>query len=70
MDEKLSLSNNIYSLNLGASFFNETYLPQITSYYYDAPISESGDLTPKYQAIKQVISEVINNKALTLYTLP
>lgn len=30
------------------------YLPYVTSYDYDAPISESGDLTWKYQKIREV----------------
>ncbi|XP_055616989.1 beta-galactosidase-1-like protein [Toxorhynchites rutilus septentrionalis] len=32
------------------------FVPDITSYDYDAPIDESGDPTPKYYAIRQVIS--------------
>ena len=31
------------------------YEPQITSYDYDAPISESGELTKKYFAMRKVI---------------
>lgn len=34
------------------------FLPVITSYDYDAPISESGNLTEKYYAIKSVLAEV------------
>lgn len=34
------------------------FLPQITSYDYDAPITEAGDLTEKYYAIRDVISRV------------
>lgn len=33
------------------------FIPDITSYDYDAPLDESGDPTPKYEAIRQVISE-------------
>ncbi|XP_062536479.1 beta-galactosidase-like [Armigeres subalbatus] len=33
------------------------FIPDITSYDYDAPLDESGDPTPKYSAIRQVISE-------------
>ena len=36
---------------------NYNYLPVTTSYDYDAPISEAGDLTEKYQAIKRVIAK-------------
>ncbi len=35
------------------------YLPQPTSYDYDAPISESGDITNKYLVIREAISKVI-----------
>lgn len=34
------------------------YLSQPTSYDYDAPLSEAGDLTEKYFAIREVISMV------------
>ncbi|XP_055523433.1 beta-galactosidase-like isoform X1 [Wyeomyia smithii] len=33
------------------------YTPDITSYDYDAPLNEAGDPTPKYAAIREVISE-------------
>nr|CAH7724824.1 unnamed protein product [Callosobruchus chinensis] len=32
------------------------YLPDTTSYDYDAPISENGALTPKYYAVKEAIA--------------
>jgi hypothetical protein len=34
------------------------YVPVITSYDYDAPISEAGDVTDKFLAIRQAISKV------------
>lgn len=34
------------------------FLPITTSYDYDAPISEAGDLTPKFFALRNVISKV------------
>ncbi|XP_058467991.1 beta-galactosidase-like isoform X1 [Malaya genurostris] len=33
------------------------YMPDTTSYDYDAPLDEAGDPTPKYIAIRKVISE-------------
>ncbi|CAH1983098.1 unnamed protein product [Acanthoscelides obtectus] len=33
------------------------YLPDTTSYDYDAPISENGALTPKYYAVKEAIAQ-------------
>jgi beta-galactosidase len=34
------------------------YMADITSYDYDAPLSEPGDLTPKYYILRSVIGEV------------
>lgn len=34
------------------------YSPTITSYDYDAPLTESGDYTPKYYATKKIISQM------------
>lgn len=34
------------------------YLMQPTSYDFDAPISEAGDITSKYLAIRQTVSKV------------
>lgn len=38
--------------------YDVSYQPDITSYDYDAPLSEAGDPTPKYFAIRQVLEEV------------
>ena len=37
---------------------NSKYAPQTTSYDYDAPLTEAGDLTDKYFAIRDVIKRV------------
>ena len=34
------------------------YQPVPTSYDYDAPLNETGDITDKYIAIRQIISKV------------
>ena len=34
------------------------FVPDITSYDYDAPITEAGDLTEKYYAIKELLQSV------------
>lgn len=39
---------------------SNTYTPCITSYDYDAPLSEAGDPTEKYFAMRDVISKVTN----------
>jgi len=39
----------------GANFSFGKYLPMVSSYDYDAPLSESGELTKKYHALRKVI---------------
>lgn len=51
---------NMYMFIGGTNFgywngANTPYAPQPTSYDYDAPLSEAGDLTEKYFAIREVI---------------
>jgi beta-galactosidase len=41
----------------GANFDHDTYEPDVTSYDYDAPVSESGALTKKYFAFRDVIAK-------------
>ena len=41
----------------GANHILNKYLPDITSYDYDAPLSESGDLTKKYHALRRIIGK-------------
>ncbi|XP_060069165.1 beta-galactosidase-1-like protein 2 [Ylistrum balloti] len=44
----------------GANFFaNSTYKPDITSYDYDAPLSEAGDITPKFLRAREIIFEKV-----------
>ena len=40
---------------LGANF---PYQPVPTSYDYDAPLTEAGDITDKYMALRKIISKV------------
>ena len=47
----------------GANSDGKNYEPDTTSYDYDAPISENGDLTPKYFAFQQVIAKATGLKA-------
>ncbi|XP_074535156.1 beta-galactosidase-1-like protein 2 [Halichoeres trimaculatus] len=58
------VSINLYMFHGGTSFgfMNGamdlgTYKPQVTSYDYDAPLSEAGDVTPKYQLLRNVFSQ-------------
>ncbi len=41
----------------GANSDGKNYEPDTTSYDYDAPINENGDLTPKYFAFRDVIAK-------------
>ena len=34
------------------------YAPDVTSYDYDAPISESGQTTPKYWDLRKTLSKI------------
>lgn len=34
-----------------------SYVPDVTSYDYDAPLSESGQYKPKYYATKEMIEQ-------------
>ncbi|MDJ1136329.1 glycoside hydrolase family 35 protein [Streptomyces iconiensis] len=42
--------------NAGGDHADGAYEPTVTSYDYDAPISESGALTPKYWAYREVLA--------------
>lgn len=66
LDDMLSAgaSVNIYMFHGGTNFgywsganFDGNYLPTVTSYDYDAPLSEAGDPTPKYFAFRDVIAK-------------
>jgi beta-galactosidase len=65
-----NISFNIYMVHGGTNFafnsganFNDTYAiqPDITSYDYDAPISESGLITPKYLALRELIKKHVTD---------
>lgn len=63
LDHKASFS--IYMVHGGTSFGTYSgangpdYLPQTTSYDYDAPIDEAGNPTPKYYAIRDLLSKYL-----------
>ena len=42
----------------GANLVGDKSSPQVTSYDYDAPLSEAGDPRPKLTAIRNVIRQV------------
>ena len=41
----------------GANWDHKNYEPDVTSYDYDSPVSESGALTKKYFAFRDVIAK-------------
>ncbi|MES2460497.1 MAG: beta-galactosidase, partial [Armatimonadota bacterium] len=66
LDEMLAMgaSVNFYMFHGGTNFgfgsganFDRAYQPTVTSYDYDAAISESGDITPKFHAFRDVIGK-------------
>lgn len=68
LDEMLAInaSVSIYMFHGGTTFGfksgalpSNTYTPCITSYDYDAPLSEAGDPTVKYFAMRDVISKYL-----------
>ncbi len=57
-------SLNMYMLIGGTNFgftsganHYEKFAPDVTSYDYDAPLTECGDITPKYMALREVIKK-------------
>ncbi len=57
-------SINLYMFHGGTTFgfmnganFDKVYEPDVTSYDYDSPVSESGALTKKYFAFREVIAK-------------
>jgi hypothetical protein len=68
----LNASINFYMFHGGTNFgftsgannyetiTNSLYLPQMTSYDYDAPLNEAGDPTEKYFAIKNFLEEAVS----------
>uniref|UniRef100_A0A8B9L3U8 Beta-1,3-glucuronyltransferase 1 (glucuronosyltransferase P) b n=1 Tax=Astyanax mexicanus TaxID=7994 RepID=A0A8B9L3U8_ASTMX len=57
------MSINLYVFHGGTNFgfmsgasANPSYKPLVTSYDYDAPLSEDGDYTPKYHLLRDIFS--------------
>lgn len=52
-----------FGFNAGANAFSPTqFQPDITSYDYDAPINERGEVTPKYTALRDLIAKYVKYK--------
>lgn len=57
-------SVNFYMFHGGTNFgflnganYSDFYEPTVTSYDYDSPVNECGDLTPKFFAVKEVLEK-------------
>ncbi len=48
-----------FGFTSGANHY-ETFTPDVTSYDYDALLSENGDITPKYLAVREVIKKYVD----------
>ena len=65
LDDMLDLGHvNIYMFEGGTNFgfmngsnYYDQITPDVTSYDYDALLTEAGDITPKYEAFQKVISK-------------
>ncbi len=76
LEDILRLGNvNIYMFHGGTNFgfmnganYYDKLTPDVTSYDYDALLTESGGITPKYEAFKKVILEYTGSSDLTLST--
>lgn len=76
LDYILSNGNvNIYMFHGGTNFgfmngsnYYEHLAPDVTSYDYDALLTEDGKITPKYNAFQQVISKYTDIEPITLST--
>lgn len=76
LDEILSQGSvNIYMFHGGTSFgftnganYYDRLTPDVSSYDYDAPLTEDGRITPKYSSIQTVISKYSPIPKVTLTT--
>ena len=66
-------SANIFVFHGGTSFgftsganLADTYQPHVTSYDYDGLLTEAGDITPKYLAVRDTIAQHTNRTDLNL----
>ncbi|XP_014204077.1 beta-galactosidase-1-like protein [Copidosoma floridanum] len=68
LDEMLSVGASVnfymfyggtnFAFTAGANIF-DNYIPDLTSYDYDAPLTEAGDPTPKYFDIRKTVSKYL-----------
>jgi hypothetical protein len=59
-------SNWVYAGAAGSTEFGGSYKPCLTSYDYDAPLTEAGDLTDKFVKIRDVIAKYQSIPAISV----
>ncbi len=59
-----------FGFTAGANLTDTLYKPFVTSYDYDALLSESGNITPKYKACREVIEKHLGKPAKTVEIAP
>ncbi|MNQ66479.1 Beta-galactosidase precursor [compost metagenome] len=74
---RLGASVNFYMFHGGTNFgfwnganYQEKYEATITSYDYDSPLSECGDVTDKFRAVRSVVANYLGKSEAELPALP
>lgn len=61
MNMYMMIGGTNFGFTSGANHY-EKFAPDVTSYDYDAPLSECGDITEKYMAVREVIKKHTNKE--------
>ena len=71
----MNASVNIYMFYGGTNYgfvsgsnAGDSFEPCITSYDYDAPLSEAGDITPKFTKIRNLLQKVYYSGIYSFYS--
>ena len=59
MNMYMFIGGTNFGFTSGANHY-EKFAPDVTSYDYDALLTESGDVTPKYHAVREVIQKYVS----------
>ena len=61
MNMYMMIGGTNFGFTSGANHY-EKFAPDVTSYDYDAPLSECGDITEKYMAVREIIKKHTNKE--------
>lgn len=61
MNTYMFIGGTNFGFTNGANHY-EKFLPDVTSYDYDALLSECGDVTPKYYAVREVVKKCVDRE--------